>query len=103
MFERRRKKGKQADKPTDDEDQLLRKLWETYTTFTHGAMDKAQFLDGLIALGQEPDDLEETFRQANSSGTGALSYEEMMAEARRRINDPELMKEYYRKQKPPGH
>ena len=68
MFERRRKKGKQADKPTDDEDQLLRRLWETYTTFTHGAMDKAQFLDVLIALGQEPDDLEETFRQANSSG-----------------------------------
>ena len=58
---------------------MLRKLWETYTTFTHGAMDKAQFLDVLIALGQEPDDLEETFRQANSSGTGALSYEEMMA------------------------
>ncbi|CAJ1404542.1 unnamed protein product [Effrenium voratum] len=77
--------------PTQEEEKVLRSLWDHYAMPHKGRIDKWQLLDLLKAINQPPEneegDLDETFREINTSGTGRISWEEFLAEMTERVHN----------------
>lgn len=77
--------------PTMDEEKVLKSLWDRYAMPHQGRIDKWQLLDLLKAINQPPEDeegdLDETFREINTSGSGRITWEEFLAEMTDRVHN----------------
>eukprot|EP00434_Breviolum_minutum_P012236 symbB.v1.2.010788.t1/scaffold707.1/size170859/9 len=83
MVERCRRR--QFNGPTNEEEKVLKSLWDRYAMPHQGRIDKWQLLDLLKAINQPPEDEEgdlvATFQEINTSGSGRINWEVPVAAA----------------------
>ncbi|CAK9114303.1 unnamed protein product [Durusdinium trenchii] len=88
MVERCRRRQFQG--PSAEEEKVLKSLWDRYAMPHQGQIDKWQLLDLLKAIDQPPEDeegdLDETFREINTGGSGRITWEEFLAEMTDRVH-----------------
>jgi len=88
MVERCRRR--QFNGPTNEEEKVLKSLWDRYAMPHQGRIDKWQLLDLLKAINQPPEDEEgdlvATFQEINTSGSGRINWEEFLAEMTDRVH-----------------
>eukprot|EP00930_Biecheleria_cincta_P085421 TRINITY_DN74810_c0_g1_i1.p1 TRINITY_DN74810_c0_g1~~TRINITY_DN74810_c0_g1_i1.p1 ORF type:complete len:750 (+),score=113.44 TRINITY_DN74810_c0_g1_i1:61-2250(+) len=77
--------------PTSEEEAVLKSLWDRYAMPNNGKIDKWQLLDLLKAINQPPQDeagdLDETFKEINTSGSGRIQWDEFRAEMVDRVQN----------------
>jgi hypothetical protein len=76
---------------TEKELTVLKSMWDIYGMPNHGRINKWQLLDLLVAIDQTPEndaeDLDATFAEWNTSGSGYISGDEFIAEIQQRVKD----------------
>jgi hypothetical protein len=76
--------------PMEDEERVLKSMWDANAPTGH-IDDRKQLLDLLLILGQPPvnegEDLDQTFKEWDTKGDGVIDYEEYLNEMITRVKD----------------